>query len=64
VAALDRTTVILAGVGIGLPVGFCLYLLWVVTDSVTAVIYGGILFMAVGLLIWSGMAFLDRRDKR
>jgi hypothetical protein len=64
VASLDRTTVIIAGAGIGLPIGFVLYALWVVTDSILAPLYGGLFLLAVGLLIWTGVAFMDHRDKR
>jgi hypothetical protein len=64
VAALDRTTAIIAGLGIGLPVGFVLYLLWVATESVSALLYGGVFVLAVGLLIWSGVAIMNPRDKR
>jgi hypothetical protein len=61
---LDRSTAILAGIGTGLPVGFLLYLLWVATESVSALMYGGVFVLAAGLLIWCGVALMDRRDKR
>jgi hypothetical protein len=64
VAALDRSTAILAGLGIGVPVGFLLYLLWVATESLSALLYGVVFVLAAGLLIWSGVAIMDRRDKR
>ena len=40
---MDRTTAIMAGIGIGLPIGFALYVLWVVTGSMSAVIHGAFL---------------------
>lgn len=61
---MDRAKVIIAGIGIGLPVGFALYMLWTVTGSMSAVMYGGIFLAAAGLLFWSGAAIMDRRDKR
>ena len=61
---MDRSTAIMAGIGIGLPVGLVLYLLWVATESVWAPLYGGVLVLAAGLLIWSGAAIMDRRGKR
>ena len=60
----DRSTTILAGLGIGLPVGFFLYLLWLATKSISALLYGGVFVLAFGLLIWCGVAIMDRRDKR
>ena len=62
---MDRVTAILAGLGIVLPVGFLLYLLWVATDySISALLYGGLFVLAAGLLIWSGVAIMDRWDKQ
>jgi hypothetical protein len=61
---LDRSTAIIAGVGVGLPVGFFLYLLWVATESISALLYGVVLVLAAGLLIWSGVAIMNRRGQR
>ena len=61
---MDRTTAILAGLGIGLPVGFVLYLFWVATESISGLLYGGVFFLAAGLLIWCGVAITNRKDKR
>ena len=58
---MDRTTVIIAGLGIDLPVGFAVYLLWFATDFIWAPLYCGLFFFAVGLLIWAGAAIIPPR---
>ena len=61
---MNRSTAILAGLGRGLPVGFVLYLFWLATESVSALIYGGVFVLAAVLLMWSGVAIMDRKSKR
>ena len=53
---MDRTSAIIAGIGIGLPVGFFLYLLWLGTGTMLGPLYGGLLVLAAGSLIWFGSA--------
>ena len=48
---MDRTTAIIAGIGIGLPVGFFLYLLWLGTGTMLGPLCGGLLVLAAGSLI-------------
>ena len=55
-----------AGIGIGLPVGFFLYLLSGSRPSsdIGFLVYGCVPLLAASLLMWSGVAMMNRRFKK